>query len=450
MVFHLDEPYRSFAVSLFDSLDLLQEFSNKGVPTNYAKLTDIPALVMSLAQLVEIVLCNDTNALAMLRKKINTQIRRDIDFLKSLNDSIHNVRHSKMPKSSLFSVSVCLDLGRFIKVKERWLQRVLCLLLNPQWRHLLGEDYKELRRSTIHRALAPNLDVLAMDVVSIWTQEPTKFLSTKEEFAQMCEEIHRLSPSTPPPFDAFNPQSLPIDRDMPAPGARPAHAKFLPAPPPSSAPNSQSRPAHGGTTSFRGLSLSRSLSRAVRVRIPTSFRARIVDNLRPRTHPRPPKSDAQPTRPPSTQSSQFSFVSVGAQFTRPPSTQSSQFSFVSAGALSGLSLSSFSLVEYNASLYDDDNCSLVPPASAASDPTPDPWALQSFCSIEHVASAGSIAVGPHQDRVLVIGRHINTITININPTIHGDCLSGPISNAIVGGRNNANHTSMRASEEPEL
>lgn len=128
MVFHLDEPYRSFAISLFDSLDLLQEFSNEGVPIMWAKLADIPALVMSLANLVEI-LCNETNAPGMLLKNINTQISRDIDYLKSLNDSINNVR-SKTPKISLRSICLRLDrLGRFIKVKERWLQRVLCLLL---------------------------------------------------------------------------------------------------------------------------------------------------------------------------------------------------------------------------------------------------------------------------------------------------------------------------------
>ncbi|KAF9499202.1 hypothetical protein BDN71DRAFT_1428242 [Pleurotus eryngii] len=95
-------------------------------------------------------------------------------------------------------IRICRHVEVLIKAKKEWLERVICLLVSPQWRHLLRDEYGETRRRIKDVGLSSDLDKTHLDVHTIWTQEPARFNLTTTEFSLLLSSVDVDIPSGAP------------------------------------------------------------------------------------------------------------------------------------------------------------------------------------------------------------------------------------------------------------
>ncbi|KAG9219748.1 hypothetical protein CCMSSC00406_0008125 [Pleurotus cornucopiae] len=206
----ITEPYLTTMKSLMDTVQLLHKLpGSPSVLKLREQVQDFVRIVGCLVQTMQTVhRVSPKVAAHKLFSYIDEQIR---DYPRSLDKLTAEVnKHwarlsNKLTSGGLrwillgiFStdgwIRICHHVEVLIKEKKEWLERVICLLVNPQWRHLLRDEYGETRRRIKDVGLSSDLDKMHLDVHTIWTQEPARFNVTTTEFSLLCDNINICAP----------------------------------------------------------------------------------------------------------------------------------------------------------------------------------------------------------------------------------------------------------------
>ncbi|KAL4255555.1 hypothetical protein AB1N83_013067 [Pleurotus pulmonarius] len=210
-LYEVTEPYLNTMTSLMDTVQLLHKLpGSPSVIKLREQVEDFVRVVGCLVQTMQTVhRVSPRLAAHKLFSYIDEQLRDYAHTLDKLSSEVnkHWARLSdKLTSGGLrwillgvFStdgwIRICRHVEVLVKEKTEWLERVICLLVNPQWRHLLRDEYGETRRRIKDVGLSSDLDKMHLDVHTIWTQEPARFNVTTTEFSLLCENINICAPS---------------------------------------------------------------------------------------------------------------------------------------------------------------------------------------------------------------------------------------------------------------
>lgn len=178
------EPYKSVIESLMEIRQLLQDLPSRRSVFIRRELVDgFIKMVVCAANAMEIIR-DKSPGLYTLTFFLNVENQawnygKSLQQLKidmgKFRDHLFNYMDTGLyrPSDTNTWPSLCHRLDSLIRANQASLERLLRLLLDPEYRHITGDKHAELMRVVSHTGFSPSADIRHLEVQTIWIRSPT-------------------------------------------------------------------------------------------------------------------------------------------------------------------------------------------------------------------------------------------------------------------------------------